>query len=183
MKHARVLLCALAALSLVSAAGAQAPPVPQPGPEHAILKAEEGTWDATVEMIVPPGTPAPPPSKGVETNTLLGGLWLVTDFKGDMMGAPFGGHGIAGWDSTKKKYVSVWTDTMSPGLLTGESTYDPGKKTMTGFMEGPDMSGKVSKMKTISEQKDADTRVFTMIEVGPDGKEVPQMRITYKRKK
>ncbi len=183
MKHARVAMCALAVLSLASAAAAQAPPVPQPGPEHAVLKSDVGTWDATVEMIVPPGAQAPPPSKGVETNTLLGGLWLVTDFKGDMMGSPFGGHGIAGWDPTKKKYVSVWTDTMSPGLLTGESTYDASKKTMTGWMEGPDMSGKVTKMTSVVEYKDPDTRVFTMSGAGPDGKSAPMMRITYKRRK
>lgn len=189
MSHTRPVLCTLFALALASAAAAQdkppagMPPLPQPGAEHAILKADEGTWEATVEILAPPGAPAPPPSKGTETNTLLGGMWLVTDFKADMMGAPFAGHGIAGWDSVKKKYVSVWTDTMSPAIMTGESTYDAAKKTMTGYMEGPDMSGKIAKMKAVSEWKDADTRVFTMYNPGPEGKEVPSMRITYKRKK
>jgi hypothetical protein len=192
MRHARVLLCTLAAAAITLGAGAQdkpsgpppgMPPLPKPGPEHAVLKADEGTWDATVEMMAPPGAPAPPASKGTETNTLMGGMWLVTDFKGDMMGMPFTGHGIAGWDATKKKYVTVWTDNMSPALMTGESTYDAGKKTMTGYMEGPDMTGKVSKMKSTTEWKDVDTRVFTMFASMPDGKEVPTMRITYKRRK
>jgi len=191
MRHARVFLCTLATVAVTFAAAAQdkptappgMPPLPQPGPEHAVLKADEGTWEATVEMLGPPGAPVPPPSKGTETNTLMGGMWLVTDFKGDMMGMPFAGHGIAGWDSVKKKYVSVWTDNMSPALMTGEATYDPGKKVMTGFMEGPDMTGKVSKMKSTTEWKDADTRVFTMYGPGPDGKEAPTMRISYKRKK
>ena len=191
MRHARVLSGALALLAVAFGAAAQEkpasppgmPPMPKPGPEHAVLKADVGTWDATVEMIVPPGAPVPPPSKGTETNSLVGDMWLVTDFKGDMMGMPFAGHGIAGWDSVKKKYVSVWTDNMSPALMTGESTYDAGKKTMTGYMEGPDMSGKVSKMKATTEWKDTDTRVFTMYATGPDGKEVPTMRITYKRRK
>jgi hypothetical protein len=190
MRHARVFLCTLAAAAISLAAGAQQPtpppgmpPLPKPGPEHAVLKADEGTWDATVEMMGPPGAPMPPPSKGTETNTLMGGMWLVTDFKGDMMGMPFTGHGIAGWDSGKKKYVMVWTDNMSPALMQGESTYDASKKTMTGFMEGPDMAGKMSKMKSVTEWKDADTRVFTMYAPGPDGKEAPTMRITYKRRK
>jgi hypothetical protein len=34
------------------------PPLPKPGPEHQLLKMEEGTWDATVEVI--PGPDAPP---------------------------------------------------------------------------------------------------------------------------
>jgi hypothetical protein len=59
MKHVKILMCALAVLTLASAVSAQAPPVLQPGPEHAVLKSDVGTWDATVEMITPPGTPAP----------------------------------------------------------------------------------------------------------------------------
>jgi uncharacterized protein DUF1579 len=183
MKHTRLLCGALAALALASPALAQMPPVPQPGPEHALLKGDAGTWDATVEVILPPGAPPVPASKGTETNTLMGGLWLVSDFKGDMMGSPFTGHGIAGWDPSKKKYVSVWTDSMSTSLMTGESTYDAASKTMTGWMEGPDMTGKVTKTKLVTEYKDPDTRVFTMYGPGPDGKEVPGLRITYKRRK
>ena len=52
-----------------------------------------------------------------------------------------------------------------------ESTYDAAAKTMTGWMEGPDMTGKVTKMKSVVDYKNADTRVFTMYGPGPDGKE------------
>src|SRR5262245_57882003 len=191
MKSARTLGCASFCLGLAAAAAAQMPPVPQPGPEHALLKADEGVWDATVEMLAaPPGTPVPPPAKGSETNTLIGGLWLVTDFKSDFMGAPFSGHGINGWDATKKKYVSVWTDTMSSGLMRGEASYDAAKKTMTGWMEGPDVGphegpnvGQAARVKVTTEYKDADTRVFTMYAPGSTGKEPATMRITYKRRK
>src|SRR5688500_16062582 len=66
---------------------------PKPGPEHDILKKDAGIWDATIQEMTEPGAP-PKESKGVETNTLAcGGLWLVTDFKGEMMGQPFQGHG------------------------------------------------------------------------------------------
>jgi len=71
---------------------------------------------------------------------------------------------------------------MSSGMATGESTYDPARKTLTEWMEAPDMSGKVGKMKTTTELKDDNTRVFTIYNVGPDGKESPGLRITYKRK-
>src|SRR4051794_1264879 len=64
------------------------PALPKPGPEQEILKTEVGTWDATVESWMEPGKP-PLTSKGTETNALLGGLWLTTDFKGEFMGTPF----------------------------------------------------------------------------------------------
>jgi hypothetical protein len=165
------------------AAPEAAPPQPQPGPEHAVLQNDEGTWDATVEMTMGPPGSAPTVSKGVETNTLVGGLWLVTDFKSTLMDQPFQGHGIAGWDPIKKKYVSNWVDTMSSSISLGESTYDAATKTMTGWMEGPDMTGKITKWRSVVEYKGPDTRVFTMFMPGPDGKEVQTLKITYKRRK
>jgi len=123
-------------------------------------------------------------SKAVETNVLgCGGLCLVTEFKGDFGGMPFDGHGTNTYDIAKKKYVGSWTDSMSTGLLIGESTYDPAKKVVTGYMEGPDMTGKVVKSKSVVEYKADGSRVFTMYNKTPDGKEVAGMRITYVKRK
>jgi len=174
----------LAALSvsllvLVVPALAQMPPMPQPGPEHEMLKKDVGTWDATVEMFMTPGAPATV-SKGTETVTMLGGFWQLSEFKSEMMGQPFEGRGATGYDPVKKKYVGTWIDTMTPGYYTVEGTYDPATKTLTAMMEGPDPSGVVTKTKETTEWKDADTRVFTMY--APDGQSV-SMRITYKRRK
>ncbi len=164
--------------------GQEMPPVPKPGPEHQIFKDDAGTWDATVEVFTAPGAP-PMVSKGVEMNTLgCGGLCLITDFKGEMMpGQAFHGHGTTAYDPAKKKYVGSWTDSMSAGISVAESTYDPAAKTATGYMEGPDMTGKMTKMKSVVEYKDAGTRVFSMYGPGPDGKEGLGLRITYKKRK
>ena len=183
--RARAALCssALVLTALATAAAQDIPPMPKPGPEHQLLKDDEGTWDATVEMFGQPGAP-PMTSKGVETNTMgCNGLCLITDFKGEMMpGMTFHGHGTTVFDAVKKKYVGSWTDSMSAGLSIGESTYDAAAKRATGWMEGPDMTGKMVKMRSVVDYKD-DTRVFTMFMPGPDGKETMGMRITYTRRK
>jgi hypothetical protein len=165
------------------AAGQQQIPMPKPGPEHALLKSDVGVWDATVEVNAGPGAPAAT-SKGVETNTLgCGGLCLITDFKGELMpGVPFEGHGTTTWDAAKKKYTGSWTDSMSQGLMIGESTYDSAKKQFTGWMEGPDATGTVVKMRSVVEYK-GESRVMTGYANGPDGKEMQMMRITYTRRK
>jgi hypothetical protein len=162
----------------------QMPPMPKPGPEHEFLKNDVGVWDATVELNAGPGAP-PTSSKGVETNTMgCGGLCLITDFKGELMpGVAFHGHGTTAWDVVKKKYVGSWTDSMSQGLSVGESTWDPAKKQLTGWMEGPDMTGNVMKMRAVVDYKDTSSRVFTGYSTGPDGKEMQTMRITYTRRK
>jgi hypothetical protein len=165
-------------------ASAQMPPMPKPGPEHDVLKMDVGTWDAVVEVMPGPGAP-PMKSAGVETSTLgCGGLCLITDFKGEMMpGQSFEGHGVTAYDPGKKKYVGSWTDSMSAGLSVSETTYDPATKKSTGWMEGSDMSGKVSRMKVAGEYPDADHKVFTAYAPGTTGSEAPTMRITYTRRK
>jgi Protein of unknown function (DUF1579) len=180
----RILLAFTLACGLAVAARAaqDMPPPPKPGPEHALFKEDEGTWDASIEMFMP-GQSTPMVSKGVETNIVgCGGLCLITDFKGDMMGQGFHGHGTATYDVGKKKYVGSWTDSMSTGLGITEGTYDPAKRTFSGWFEGPDMTGKVMKMRNVTEYKDKNTRVFSMYGPGPDGKEALGMRITYTRK-
>ena len=172
-----------AAMAAAQAGQQQMPPMPKPGPEHAVLAMDAGTWDAVVEVTPAPGAPVMK-STGVETNTMgCGGLCLITDFKGDMMGTPFLGHGVTTWDPGKKKYVGSWTDSMSTGLAIGESTYDPAVKKWTGTMEGPDVTGKVVKSRSTVEWRGASTRVMTMYGPGPDGKEMEGMKITYTKRK
>jgi hypothetical protein len=188
MSLSRFVACSavLVVLSAPVAARAQggAPPMPKPGPEHAIFKMDAGTWDAVVELNAGPGQPAMK-SKGVEVNTVgCSGLCLITDFKGEMMpGTAFHGHGTTAWDVTKKKYRTTWTDSMSQGIAVGEASWDPKAKKMAGTMEGPDMTGQVVKMRSVAEYKTDDSRVMTGYSPGPDGKEMEVMRITYTRRK
>ena len=109
------------------------------------------------------------------------GLCLVTDFKGEIMGGPFQGHGVSTWDPAKKKYVGSWSDSMAAGLAVTEATWDPAKKTMNGTMDAPDGSGGTAKMRSTVEYS-AGKRVFSMFMTGPDGKEMPTMRITYTKR-
>ncbi len=175
---------ALLPLTLIALfATPQAPMTPKPGPEHKLLTADAGTWDASVEVHAEPGKP-PMKSKGVEVNTVgCGGLCVVTNFKGDMAGAPFEGSGVTTYDPKKKKYVGSWTDSMSAGLQIAESTYDAKTKKWSGVMEGPDMSGNIMKARSTIEVTAAGTRVFTLYGPGPDGKEAVMMKITYTRRK
>jgi hypothetical protein len=162
---------------------AQPPPMPKPGAEHEVLKLDEGTWDAVVEFTPAPGAP-PMTSKGVEVNTIgCGGLCVITDFKGEAMGSAFHGHGLTTWDARKKKYVGSWTDSMSQGLAIAEMTWEPSAKRFSGWMEGPDVTGNVTKTRSVSEHRPDGTRVMTAYAPGPDGKEAQIMRITYTRRK
>ena len=177
--------CTVAAAVMIavapSAARAQMPP--PPGPEHQVLASDAGTWDAVLEMTAPDGSTMR--SNGVQEDTVgCGGRCLVTTFKSEMMpGTTFEGRGVTTWDGGKKKYVGAWTDSMSSGMGVSEGTYDAATKTLTSFIEGPDMTGAVVKTKSVLQYPDADHKVMTMFMTGPDGKEAQGMKISYTRQK
>jgi hypothetical protein len=172
-------------LALVLRLAVQAQPgdvPPLPDAEREVLTSQVGTWEASVESFMAAG--APTVSSALEVSRLeCGGRWLVTEFKGSVMGQPFEGHGVLGWDQTRKKLVGSWVDSTGSGLQTLEEEYDPKARILSGAFEGPDMSGKVVASRALTEWKDDNTRVFTMFTPGAPGKETIALRITYKRRK
>lgn len=175
MMRLRMLVIFGVALVLAQPALAQQPS--KPGPEHEKLRKLEGTWEATIKA-------GGSESKGTVTYKMeLGGLWLVSNFEGEFGGDKFQGKGMDTFDARKKKYVSVWADSMSTTPLVMEGTFDNEGKilTMTGEATGQD--GNLAKVKTTSEMKDNDTMEWTMSMADKDGKETMAMSITYKRKK
>lgn len=164
-------------MALAGAAFAQGPPMP--GPEHEILKRDVGVWDTVMEMSFP-GAP-PMTMMGVETNTLLSSRWLISEFRGEIMGQAFEGRGMTGWDPEKKAYVAVWADSMSTSINQGESTHDAATNTAKGWMETASPMGGRSRSRTEASWPTADTRVVKIF--GPDGSTEPFMKMTYTRRK
>lgn len=167
-----------------SASGQESVQGPKPAKEHEYLKQFEGKWEAVSRFMMEPGKPAVE-SKGTETGTMTcNGLWLVFEYRGEMMGQTFTGHGTMGYDLQKKKFVGSWIDSMATGLFIAEGTSDEKGTVFTMVMEGTDpMTGKTLKMKQVSVIKDKDTKTLTFSMPGPDGKDMMIGTIEYKRKK
>lgn len=150
----------LAALFFCGATSVVGQEMPKPGPELEVFKPDVGTWDVEIKTFLSPGGPTV--TKGKETNRMLGGFWLLTDFEGNMMGLDFKGHGMYSYDAVKKQYVGTWIDSLSPQKMDMVGKHDKAKKTMTfeGSAPGPD--GKPSKHVLKTQYKDDGTRVMTM---------------------
>ncbi len=155
----------------------------EPGPEHKMLARMVGTWDCTAKFYEPDAT-----GKVVENTSKaeakvvseLGGRWFRQDFKGEFAGQPFSGIGFNGYDKAKSQYFGTWIDTMSTSMMIMTGTYDEAKKTltMTGTFSMPGMD---IKSRHTTEEKDANTVVFTMYhDMG--GQEMKAAEITYKRR-
>jgi hypothetical protein len=187
MRRTTFALCLLAVTAtagVVSTRADDPPPTPQPTAQHKLLAKDVGTWDASVKFWMGGPDSAPSESKGVETNTMLGGFWLISEFKGEFGGQPFEGRGQMGYDTNKNKYVVSWVDTMSSQIMLLEGDLDEKSHvlTMTGSGKGPD--GKPYEAKEVSEHKGDDTRVFTMYMKSDEtkGEMAKVMEITYTRR-
>ena len=148
--------------------------MPKPGPEHEVLKALVGTWESTMKF-------GDKESKGTMSWKMdLGGMWLAGSLESELFGAKFQGKSLESYNPAKKKYVSIWVDSMSTAPVLTEGDYDKKEKTLTMAGEGPAQDGKTAKYKSVTKLKDKDTVEMSMW-IG-DGKE-PMFTVTYKRKK
>jgi hypothetical protein len=157
-----------------------------PGASHKMLEESVGTWDAEVKIWMKGPAGEPTISKGTsEQKMILGGRYLQQNFSGEMMGQPFTGTGLTGYDNIKKKYVGVWVDDMSTGISTMDGVLDKDGKscTMWGTMDDAMTGQKNKKIKYVTLFIDKDTQVFETYDVSAYGDKKPTMQITYKRKK
>lgn len=149
-----------------------------PGEHHKHLEQAVGTWDATVKLWMAPGAP-PMETKGVAKNKLiLGGRFLQMKFEGEVMGQPFQGVGLEGYDNSKKKHVGIWADNLSTMImgLEGECDGDGKVRTMYSQYEGPDG---MQKVKTIITMESAKRHRYESWTIPADGDPVKTMEIVY----
>lgn len=174
-----IALCLAASVSLWS----EDPPMPKPDAHHLAMKAAEGTWDAVVKIHMGPGKP-PVESKGVEVNKVVaGGFWLQSEFTSEMMGQPFEGRGLFGYDPMTKRHVGTWVDSMSTMQSISSGTCKDGCKEIVSTFKGLGPDNKMTTYREVSVQTDADHRSMTMFMKGKDGKFHQNMEITYTRRK
>jgi hypothetical protein len=155
-----------------------------PGPAHATQAALEGTWDARSRVWSGPGAP-PLDSSGVSENRMiLGGRFLEQRFRGEMMGRPFEGFGITGYDNYKKKYLSTWADNFGTTIMLTEGTPDASGKVITSTTTVDDFATRTTaQVRTVTTIVDADHHKSEMWQPGPDGVPFKSLEVVYTRRK
>ena len=156
-----------------------------PGEMHKLLASFNGKWKGEVTMWMDPAAP-PITSTATATNRMIyNGLYQESKHSGNMMGMPFEGTSIWGYDNAKKKFVSTWIDNMGSGIMVVEGDYDPSTKTFSfaGTTTNP-LDGKECNIRETVQVIDDNTQIMKMY--GPDrvtGKEYQTMEIKMTRAK
>ena len=154
-----------------------------PGEQHKMLASMDGSWNAKVTMWMDPSQPPTVSDATTKNEMIMNGLYQRSSHTGNMMGMPFHGESITGYDNTKKKFVNTWIDNMGSGIMMMEGTYDASSKKMTfiGKMTDPMTSNNLD-IKQVMTLTSTDKNTFEMFIV-QDGKEIKNMEIVYTRVK
>lgn len=154
-----------------------------PGPQHAQLaKHFVGTWDTVQSFWMDPAAPPTTETGKAVTTAELGGRQMRMVYTGNVMGAPFEGWGLTGYDNVGGHYTGVWLDNMSTGTYATTGHYDDASATYTFKGQWPDpmQAGEMIRVRETLQIVDADHHVMEMFE-SHDGEERRTMRIEFRR--
>jgi hypothetical protein len=190
---------ALAAVvgALATAARSEEPPVDPaemmkqwqkwaaPGERHRALEWFVGKW--TVEMrVLSPGSPEQKSAGEAEFSWLMPGRWLSQRLTGTLMGAPYQGFGISGYDNYKHKYVGCWVDGMGTAMLHYEGVVvDPTGTVQTHYGTLDEfLTGEHDKaVKYVTRKTGPDSFDFEIHDLGIGEAGAKVMHFAYRRKK
>ncbi|MDB6055652.1 MAG: uncharacterized protein JWN25_3175 [Verrucomicrobiales bacterium] len=154
-----------------------------PGPEHKALDVLVGDWKAEVKCWMEPDGP-PHVSQGTsKASWILNGRFLEEEFRGEMMGKPFTGRTLMGYDNIKHTFNSVWISDMQTSMFISQGKGENGNKTITleGKADCAASGQKDMPMKTTLRLVSPDKHIFEMYN-GAKGENTKTMEITYTRK-
>lgn len=157
----------------------------QPGEGHKHLEGFIGKWNTVTKMwMAGPGSP-PMESPGVsEVKWVLDKRFLMEEHKGQLMGMPYNGMGLMGFDNDRNMYTQCWASNMGTTLLTmtGSRSEDGNAFTFYGQMDEPMLKVYGRTVKYQTKIVDADKHVFTIYDLhASDDYKVIEM--TYTRAK
>ena len=152
-----------------------------PNDNHKVLDPLVGKWSQVVKWWMTPDS-QPETSEGTtETQWVMGGRYLQHSAKGMAMGQPFEGMGFTGFDNGKQAYQTLWMDNMGTGMMIGEGTYDPDKKTITDHGRFTDPMIGQRNYRGVTTLIDKDHYRYEMYGADQNGKEFRMMEILYTR--
>ncbi len=154
-----------------------------PGAPHEALASLAGSWATSTRAWMEPGKPPMQGTGTCEQKMLLGGRYLQQEYTGEMMGSPFTGINVIGYDNHTKKYVSTWIDSMSTGIYYFEGTASADGKTITQESSYDDPVRGPTVWRSVTRIVDSNTLEYEMFLTSKGGKEEKMMEMKVTRKK
>ena len=149
-----------------------------PGAPHKLLSKLVGSWNTRSRGWEEPDKP-PRKSLGTcEQTLILDGHYLRQEYTGDMMGVPFIGINILGYNNHTKKYESIWIDSLNTAIYYFVGTASPDGRIITQECSYDDPLRGPSVWRSVTKIKDDNTQEFEMFITPKGGKEEKMMEMT-----
>ena len=184
---ASALVLSLAGCSTTApSAPAEAPPAhaSQPCVLRGRLRRFVGEWRSSAVIEGEPGTPSQTLS-GTERSRSLGGLWVVSEIRGESPTGAMEALMSLGYDPEKQRFVGTWVDSMTNHMWIYEGSLDSSGRVLTLQSKGPSFAGDgtLANYRDAFEFKADDHKVLTSSVEGPDGKWTTYLTVDYRRTK
>ena len=96
----------------------------RPGPMHEMMAKTVGDWNVNTKYWMDPaGEPMETEGKAT-VEMILGGRYMKSTHTGTMMGMPFEGISLQGYDNATGEFTSIWIDNMGTGFSISKGKYD-----------------------------------------------------------
>jgi hypothetical protein len=156
-----------------------------PGEPHKQLQKLVGKWNTVMKPMAFPGMPSEETKGTAEWRAILGGRQLIQETQGTMMGKPFNGFQILGYDNTTKEFVSTWSDSMSTGQYQTRGTADASGKVITlkGEMRDAHSPDTPRPWRVVTKFESDDKHVVEIYDTVAPGQELCVMTVTATRAK
>jgi hypothetical protein len=147
-----------------------------PGDMQKMLASMNGKWTTEVTMAMPGGEQKSTGS--IEYKMIMGGRFQQMSYKGTMMGQPFEGSGLLGYDNLRKVFTNSWIDNMGTAVTYMEGPYDEASKTISlkGKCTDPE-TGRVGEMRQTMKLVDDKNQLVEMFMTPEGGTETKLMEI------
>jgi hypothetical protein len=154
-----------------------------PGKPHQMLAKLAGAWTTRTRAWMEPDKPPMEGTGTCEQKMLLGGRYLQQEYAGEMMGSPFTGINLIGYDNHTQKYVSTWIDSMSTGIYYFEGTASADGRTITQENNYHDPVRGPTVWRSVTRIVDDNTLEYIMYITSKGGTEEKMMEMTVTRKR
>jgi hypothetical protein len=155
-----------------------------PGEHHRSFDALAGKWRLAVKWRAAAQDPWNESKGTAEYKWILGGRFLMEEFKYDMAGQPMEWLGIYGYDNFTKKYTAVWVDNMGTNTEFADGRHDPAKGTFSydGEQDDPATGGK-RKFRWVITIESKDRTRFDSYDQDPAGEYFKNTEVVAQREK
>ncbi len=154
-----------------------------PGPVHALFAGHGGDWTITAKSWMVPGADPIVSESESQAEMILGGRFLDERLVGTVMGQPFEGRGLTGYDNSTHVATSIWMDNLGTVMVVMTGVYEKPGEPMELFGEMVDpASGSILKVRTVTNFTGDDAHSMEYFMTVPGMDEIKSMELIYKRK-